>query len=1140
MAFGGSIKLTGESEYRKAVKEITSNLKVLSSELKLAASNFDKNDNSIESLSAANQVLNKKLQEQAKYIDQTQKAYNKLTQDIQTQAARHKQLETAYEQAKTQLKNLGNTLGETSEEYIAQKKVVDDLSQEYKRSTQNQNANEAALVKMQVALNKAKTEYNETARTIEKNNQAIKEQENATDNAADSLDDMKQSLLNADDAADKANSGFTILKGALANLVSQGISKAIDGLKQFGSTMITTAASVKAQNSKFEQAFGEFAGDAESAVKRVANATGIVDTRLKDTAANIFAFARSSGASVPEAMELMETALMATADSAAYYDKSLEESAETLQSFLKGNYANDAALGVSATEFTRNAKAAELFGKKYNDLSEIQKQQTLLKMVTDSQKLAGAMGQAARETDGFENVTGNLSETWKQFKAKVGTPFLEALIPVLKQVTEGFKKWADSVNWDVFARKVSNTMETVKKGFNWFMDNKNVFISAISGMIAAFSVVKLLSFVGTISTAIKAFTTAKTAVEGVSAAMKVLNISMAVNPWVLLAGAIAGVTVALGVFIAKNDTAAQQRKQEIGELKTQGEAIQETATKYDELNQAKQDAINTGFSEMSHYKSLYDEMETLVDENGKVKEGYEGRVSFILGELNNALGTEITMTDGVISKYSELKDSIDTLIEKKKAQIVLEAQEAGYKEAIQNRADALVQLNNLEIQIQNNRTERNQKQLELERTTNDQMRLTLLKRIEQLDNDFSTLNEQYNTQEDTVKKYAYNINQYETNMALAHAGNFEAINNTTWESVNVLQNAGLTKQQELQNQINQEKTWLDLLRQQRQTNNDATYDDDIAASEKRLAQLQSNLNDYVSTIQTGNTDAANTWQIGLSAQLAKITGFDYQFKDAGNGMVQTYINGVKTGQPVAETEMKNFIESVIKQVEDKKVSAGDAALGILIGINGGLNDPQKQVEITNSISNLGNTMLGTLSSSLEEHSPSRAGARAGGYLLDGVKNGIDNREKRSSIFGSIWSFGTTLLANLQASLDEHSPSKKANKFGQYLLEGLGLGIKSEEKGVLDEVSSFGNEVVDTLSNNLNNGNLKMNLGNMKATVTGAINYPKTTATREQNHTITSEEMVGAFKRALSEMKIELDDEVAGKFVRKTVTRAVFN
>lgn len=35
-------------------------------------------------------------------------------------------------------------------------------------------------------------------------------------------------------------------------------------------------------------------------------------------------------------------------------------------------------------------------------------------------------------------------------------------------------------------------------------------------------------------------------------------------------------------------------------------------------------------------------------------------------------------------------------------------------------------------------------------------------------------------------------------------------------------------------------------------------------------------------------------------------------------------------------------------------------------------------------------------------------------------------------------------------------------------------------------------------------------------------------------------MVDAFKDALSQMKIELDDEVAGRFVETTVTNAIYN
>ena len=226
------------------------------------------------------------------------------------------------------------------------------------------------------------------------------------DEYSDGINSAKKSVSSF---SEKLKSGF-----ATAAKVTGGISAVVGA----ASAMITkvgveAAAEVRAEVSAFEQTFGDMADTATNAIGRVADSSGILQTRLNTLGSKIYAFARSSGGDVTESMSLMERALQVAADSAAYYDTSVEQATETLQSFLKGNFANDAALGLSATETTRNAAAMELFGQKYQDLSEIQKQETLLKMVEDSQKLSGAMGQAAREADGWENVIGNLKESWR-------------------------------------------------------------------------------------------------------------------------------------------------------------------------------------------------------------------------------------------------------------------------------------------------------------------------------------------------------------------------------------------------------------------------------------------------------------------------------------------------------------------------------------------------------------------------------------------------------------------------------------------------------------------------------------------------------------------------------------------------------
>ena len=211
-----------------------------------------------------------------------------------------------------------------------------------------------------------------------------------------------------------------------------------------GKEMIEAAAQMKAAESQFEQTFGALKDNAQSAIDAVADESGILKNRLRGTATGIYAFAKTAGMESSQALDMMSEALKVAADSAAYYDRSLEETSETLKSYLKGNYANDAALGISSTEFTRNAKALELYGRSFKELSEAQKQLTLLQMVKDANKLSGAEGQAAREAEGWENVTGNLKQAWKELLAAVGTPVMAGAVTVVKRLTSVLQKLTET------------------------------------------------------------------------------------------------------------------------------------------------------------------------------------------------------------------------------------------------------------------------------------------------------------------------------------------------------------------------------------------------------------------------------------------------------------------------------------------------------------------------------------------------------------------------------------------------------------------------------------------------------------------------------------------------------------------------
>ncbi|MFJ8065834.1 hypothetical protein ACIQYS_14485 [Psychrobacillus sp. NPDC096426] len=293
--------------------------------------------------------------------------------------------------------------------------------------------------------------------------------------AANSTRDLERRVKSTGNAVGRfgkaATSGFASAAKGAAGMVAAYMG--INAVKNFGVSMIESAASAQAMSSQFEQVFSGMESAANSSLSKVADETGILSGRLKGSFLGMAAFAKTTGMDTASSLGLAERATKAAADGAAFYDKSIEDVSESLQSFLKGNFANDAALGISATETTRNATANKLYGKSFKKLSEDQKQLTLLQMVEDGNKLSGALGQAARETDGLENVMGNLRESWKLVKEKLGEPILEPAINGMKRLTD----WIGNINTDAvverfknFGSVAKNAIEASKPALGWMKD----------------------------------------------------------------------------------------------------------------------------------------------------------------------------------------------------------------------------------------------------------------------------------------------------------------------------------------------------------------------------------------------------------------------------------------------------------------------------------------------------------------------------------------------------------------------------------------------------------------------------------------------------------------------------------------------
>lgn len=319
---------------------------------------------------------------------------------------------------KLQESALGSNASEAERNALAQKKIgaqseivskqISNLEQQLEITKKEFGENSTQANKMESELNQAKTAFNHL-------NDEMKVTKSAADSTQESLSEISRNL-----------------RAELLQQFSEKLSAISEKLVEVGKEALEAAAQMQASNAQFTTVFGDMETQAREALNAIGQEMDIVPERLQGSFTQMASFAKTSGLDTAEALDLTSRATRAAADGAAFYDKSIESVTESLQSFLKGNFANDAALGISATETTRNAAANKLYGKSFKDLSEAQKQLTLLQMVEDGNKLSGALGQAARESDGLENVMGNLKQAGTNALSAIGQPLLEMMIPVFQ------------------------------------------------------------------------------------------------------------------------------------------------------------------------------------------------------------------------------------------------------------------------------------------------------------------------------------------------------------------------------------------------------------------------------------------------------------------------------------------------------------------------------------------------------------------------------------------------------------------------------------------------------------------------------------------------------------------------------------
>lgn len=267
---------------------------------------------------------------------------------------------------------------------------------------------------------------------------------------------------------------------AMGQMIARGAEKAFNTVASLSRRAIQTAADQEALDSLASATFGELESAANGVFDSIGKDTNMLSQQLKSVGTSAFMQFKGAGVDAAEAMTMMDKYIRLAADGAAAYNMSVDEADTRLRSFLRGNTEAGDAIGLQVSESTRASKAMEVYGKKWQALTEAQKQMLMLNIVDAIYDQTNVIGQAAREGHEWENVINKLDAAQDTLLKHIGKPFKDALTPFIEKVTDLFSdetigmrvEMLSTAFADIGSVFLDDAIDLIDKILEWSNENK--------------------------------------------------------------------------------------------------------------------------------------------------------------------------------------------------------------------------------------------------------------------------------------------------------------------------------------------------------------------------------------------------------------------------------------------------------------------------------------------------------------------------------------------------------------------------------------------------------------------------------------------------------------------------------------------
>lgn len=324
------------SELKAGMQEAKRSIALANSEFKASTAGMDNWGKSADGLSAKVKQLDSTLSSQKAILSTLEKQHalvakeqgenSKGAQDlmikINNQKAAIGKTESELKNYQTKLNDVktasSNMADETNDSRTSLDKLKDSISEQDSQLAKLKNA--YANVVLEQGKNSA--EAKDLAREIQNLSGELNDNKSKLSGAESEAGKLDDTLDDLDSSSEEARGGFTVLKGALADLVADGIRSVIDGFKELLTASDEAMADFQAKTgastqevSKFKeeiedlykQNYGESISDIAESMAEVKQQTGEIDpSKLKDLTKNAIALRDTFGFDIQESMRAVK------------------------------------------------------------------------------------------------------------------------------------------------------------------------------------------------------------------------------------------------------------------------------------------------------------------------------------------------------------------------------------------------------------------------------------------------------------------------------------------------------------------------------------------------------------------------------------------------------------------------------------------------------------------------------------------------------------------------------------------------------------------------------------------------------------------------------------------------------------------